>query len=153
MAEEEPPLDHDMSTYLAHAFQRCCRKHPGQGAALEAFKDVVIHDSATVGMEWHLPGAGGNAGLTLLQVAVGELPPRRVTPDDVRIFLVGLHRANRRLKQKKRDIQYFGEKLRRYDRAEKEAYEYFVVHEAWRRTIAVELGKQAKRAKASKKKV
>ena len=148
MAEEEPPLDRDMSVYLAHAFKMCCRKHPGQGAALEAFKDVILHDSAIVATHWHLPGAGGNAGLTLLQVAVGELPPRRVTPDDVRTFMLGLHRANRRLKQKKRDIGYFGGKVRLYDRTEMEAYEYFVVHAAWTRAIAVELAQKAKRLKA-----
>jgi len=147
MAEEEPQLDHDMSVYLAHAFKMCCRKHPGQGAALEAFKDVVIHDSSIVATDWHLPGAGGNAGLTLLQVAVGELPPRRVTPDDVRTFMLRLHRANRRLKRKKGDIGYFGDKVRRYDRTEKEAYEYFVMHEAWTRAIAVALAEKAKRLK------
>lgn len=148
MAEEEPPLDHDMSVYLAQAFKMCCRKHPGQGAALEAFRDKLVDDSSIVAMDWHLPGAGGNAGLTLLQVAVGELPPRRVTPEDVRIFMLGLHRANRRLKQKKRDIGYFGDKVRRYDRTEKEAFEYFVVHEAWTRAIAVALAEKAKRLKA-----
>ena len=148
MAEEEPPLHHDMSVYLAHAFQRCCRKHPGQGAALAAFRDQLVDDSATVDMDWHLPGAGGNAGLTLLQVAVGELPPRRVKPEDVRTFMLELHRANRRLKQKKRDIGYFGDKVRLYDRTEKEAYEYFVVHEAWTRAIAVALCQKAERLKA-----
>ena len=146
--EKEPELDPNMSTYLAHAFQRCCRQHKGQGAALEAFKDKVLGDSATVDMDWDALGAGGNAGLTLLQVAVGQLPPRRVTPDDVRTFMVALHRANRQLKRKKRSIVYFGEKLRQYDKSEEEAHEYFLEHESWLRTIDAELVQQAKRAKA-----
>ena len=137
-----------MSVYLAQAFKMCCRKHKGQGAALEAFRDKLVDDSSIVAMDWHEPGAGGNAGLTLLQVAVGELPPRRVTPEDVSTFMLGLHRAHRRLKKKKRDIGYFGEKVRRYDRTEKEAYEYFIVHEARTRAIAVALSEKAERLKA-----
>ena len=56
-------------------------------------------------------------------MCLNDLPPRPVTVQDMRIFMTALAAAEWNTKKKERDIQYFGNKMRRYDAAEEKVFQ------------------------------
>tara|TARA_Y100000748_G_scaffold266544_1_gene237006 strand:+ start:179 stop:676 length:498 start_codon:yes stop_codon:yes gene_type:complete len=116
-------LDCDVGRYLAFAFRHGKVEGSDKHARLEAFRKKVVRDSETVEADWDRPGAEDTAGLTLLQMCLNDLPPRPVTVQDMRIFMTALAAAEWNTKKKERDIQYFGNKMRRYDAAEEKVFQ------------------------------